>query len=161
MAKKYTVLQFADRLEKLGKNLNKAILPPFRKNLKVMQRALFAEYWKSPFAARIWNWRQEKFSKKGGPSVKLGTRRTRRYARWSASESAYVAQINVSGLAAKLEHGGRLRRHVLWGRKGDIRTPGVPVPRMPIFDRLIEGKLWPRTVDDISKDFWKFVEREL
>jgi hypothetical protein len=159
MARTYTILQFADRMEKLAKNLNKAILPPFRENLKVMQRALYAEYWKSPFAARIWKWRQNKWNLKGGPAVKLGSRRRRSYARWSASQGAYTARINISGLAAMLEEGGRLRKHVFWG-KGS-REPGPPVPRRQVYERVIENKLFDKMVGDVEKDFWKFVEREL
>ncbi len=158
MAKKLTILQFADRLEVMKKGLNKAVLPPFRKNLKLMQRALYAEYWTNRFGARIWKWRQDKFGVKGGPSVKLGSRKRRSYARWSASNQAYIAQINIAGLAAKIEQGGKLRRHVIFGRA--VRS-GLPVPRNPHFDRVVENKLWPKTVDDISKSFWKFVERTL
>jgi hypothetical protein len=161
MARTYTVLQFADRLEKLAKNLNKAILPPFRKDLKIMQRALYAEYWKNPFAARIWKWRQDKWNKKGGPAVKLGSRRRRSYGRWSASQGAYIAQINISGLAAMLEEGGRLRKHVFWGRKGDVRKPGLPVPRMPVYEHVVENKLFGTMVGHVEESFWKFVEREL
>jgi hypothetical protein len=162
MARTYTVLQFADRMEKLAKNLNKAILPPFRKNLKLMQRALAAEYWKQPFAARIWKWQRDvKGDPHGAPSIKLGTPKRRRYARWSPSEKAYIGKIWVFGLAAKMEIGGlRLRKHAFWGRK-DKRDPGLPVPRRPQWDRVVENRLWPNTVDDISDDFWKFVEREL
>jgi hypothetical protein len=137
MARTYTVLQFADRLEKLAKNLNKAILPPFRKDLKIMQRALYAEYWKNPFAARIWKWRQDKWNKKGGPAVKLGSRRRRSYGRWSAS------------------------KHVFWGRKGDVRKPGLPVPRMPVYEHVVENKLFGTMVGHVEESFWKFVEREL
>jgi hypothetical protein len=124
-----------------------------------MQKALYAEYWKNPFAARIWKWRQDKWSKKGGPSVKLGARRRRSYGRWSASQGAYIAQINISGLAAKLEEGGKLRRHVFWG-KGS-RKPGLPVPRRQIYERVVENKLFGQMVGDVEKEFWKFVEREL
>lgn len=163
MAKKYTVLQYADRLEKLAKGVKKTVVPPFRRNLKIMQRALSAEYWKSPFAARIWKWQRDvKGDAKAKPSVKLGSPKRRSYVRWSHSEGAFIGKIHVLGLAAKLEHGGRLRRHVFWdSSRKRSRTPGLPVPRRPVFDRVVENKLWPRTVDDISKDFWKFVEREL
>lgn len=153
-----TVLQYADRIEKISKGLNKAILPPFRKNLKIMQRALYAEYWSNKFGARIWEWRQNKFNLKGGPSVKLGSRKRRSYARWSQSNQAYIAQINVSGMAAKMETGGSLRRHVVFGRSV---LPGQKVPRHQVFDRVVENKLWPTTVDDISESFWKFVEQTL
>jgi hypothetical protein len=164
MARTYTILQFTDRLEVLAKGLNKAILPPFRGNLKIMQKALYAEYWKNPFAARIWKWRQDKWSKKGGPSVKLGTRRRRSYGRWSASQGAYIAQINISGLAAMLEEGGTLRKHVFWGkgsRKPGLRKPGLPVPRMPVYGRVVENKLFGTMVGHVEESFWKFVEKEL
>jgi hypothetical protein len=149
MAKTYTVLQFADRLEKLSKNLNKAILPPFRKDLKIMQRALYAEYWKNPFAARIWKWTEGKFAwttsgrsggsvftgRKSGPAVRLGKRKRgrRQLARWSHSEGAYIAQINISGLAA----------------------------RMPVYERVVENRLFGEMVGHVEEKFWKFVEREL
>jgi hypothetical protein len=163
MAAKLTILQFADRLEKIAtpKQLNKAILPPFRKGLKVMQKALYAEYWSNKFGARIWKWRQDKFSRKGGPSVKLGTRRRRSYARWSQSNQAYIAQIVISGLAAKMEEGGRLRRHVPYGRESAAYSPGLSVPANRNFDKVVERKLWGKTVDDIAVSFGKFVERTL
>lgn len=170
---KYTILQYADRVERLAKGLNKAILPPFRRNLKIMQRALYAEYWESPFGERIWKWTTHKFAwttssrsggsvftgRKSGPSVKLGSGRRRRYARWSASEGAYKGQINIEGMAAMMELGGRLRKHVFWG-KGE-REPGLAVPRHEVYERVVENKLWDRAVDDISEDFWKYVEQEL
>jgi hypothetical protein len=158
MAKKYTILQFADRLEKIAtpKQLNKAILPPFRKGLKIMQRALYAEYWSNRFGARIWRWQINKFGK-GGPSVKLGSRRRRSYARWSSSESAYVGRIIVSGMAAKMEEGGNLRRHVPYGREELARSPGLPVPRSPTFERVVERTLWGY----IAESFGRFVERTL
>ncbi len=159
MAKKLTILQFADRLELMAKGLNKAVLPPFRENLKVMQRALYKHYWSNRFGARIWKWRQDKFGVKGGPSVKLGTRKRRSYARWSASNSAWIAQIRISGMAAMMETGGgRLRRHVIFGRA--VRG-GQQVPKDPFYDRIVEKEQWPRTIDDVSKSFWKFVERTL
>jgi hypothetical protein len=161
MAKTLTILQFADRIEVMAKGLNKAILPPFRKNLKIMQRALFAEYWSNRFGARIWKWRQGKFNRKGGPSVKLGTRKRRSYARWSASESAYIARIVISGLAAKMEEGGKLRRHVPYGRESRAYSPGLSVPTSPKFTRVIENKLWDKNVNDVSESFWKFVDRTL
>lgn len=170
---KYTILQFADRVERLAKNLNKAILPPFRRDLKIMQRALYAEYWESPFGARIWKWTTHKFmwttsarsgasiltGRKSGPSVHLGKGSRRKYARWSVSQGAYIGQLNIEGMAAKMELGGRLRKHVFWN-KGE-REPGVGVPRHRRYEKVIENKLFPRLVDNVSKDFWKFVEREL
>lgn len=158
MARQLTILQFANRIEKVAKGLNKAVLPPFRKNLKIMQRALYAEYWSNEFAARIWKWRQEKFNLKGGPAVKLGTGRRRSYARWSQSSSAWLAAIKLKGMVAMMETGGgRLRRHVIFGWA--VRTPGQRVPKMPVYDRVVENKLWDRNVNDISESFWKFVER--
>ncbi|UCD59030.1 MAG: hypothetical protein JSV16_08015 [Candidatus Hydrogenedentota bacterium] len=158
MARQLTILQFADRIEMMAKGLNKAVLPRFRKNLKIMQRALYAEYWENKFGARIWKWRQEKFNLKGGPSVKLGAGRRRSYARWSASSSAWLAQIRISGMAAMMETGGgRLRRHVIFGKAE--RKPGQQVPQMPVYDRVVESKLWDKNVDDVSESFWKFVER--
>jgi hypothetical protein len=177
MPLKLTILQLTDRLEKIAKvkELNRAILPPFRKNLKIMQRALFAEYWSNRFGARIWRWTTKKFAwttsgrsggsvftgRKSGPAVKLGTRKRRQYARWSHTQGAYIAQINIEGLAAKMELGGRLRRHVPYGRESAAYKPGLRVPTNRKFDRVVEQKLWPRTVEDISRDFWKFIERTL
>jgi len=61
-------------------------------------------------------------------------------------------------MTAKIESGGRLRRHSFWGRSD--RKPGVVVPRRPVFDRVIKRQ-WGRTVDEISKSFWKFVDRQV
>lgn len=159
MASKLTVLQYADRLNTIAKGLNKAVLPPFRKNLKIMQKALYKHYWSNKFGARIWKWRQEKFNLTGGPSVKLGTRRRRAYARWSASNSAWIAQINIGGMAAMMETGGgRLRRHVIFGRA--VRE-GQQVPKSSFYNRVVEREQWPRTVNDISESFWKYVDRTL
>ncbi len=153
----YTILQYRDRLKKLTKDLNKAIKPPFRKGQKLMRDELIDEYWDSEFGERIWEWRKRKWGAEGGPAVKLGKGRKPKYPRWSASNQAYVAPINVTGLAAKIESGGgRLERHEFWGRSS--RRPGVVVPRRPVFDRVID-KQWDRTVDDISKAFWQFVDR--
>jgi hypothetical protein len=60
-------------------------------------------------------------------------------------------------MAAMMETGGgRLRRHVIFGRG---EREGQRVPRMPVFDRVVERKLWDRNVDDISESFWRFVDR--
>lgn len=173
MARQVTILQYGDRLVKLSKGLNKAVLPPFRKNLKIMQRALYAEYWKNKFAARIWKWTEEAFSwttssrsgasiftgRTSGPSVKLGTRKRRSYARWSQSNSAWIAQIRISGMAAMMETGGgRLRRHVVFGR---AVLKGQLLPALPVYDRVVERKLWAKNVNDVSESFWKFVDRTL
>ena len=155
MARAYTILQYRDRLKVLKKDLNRAIQKPFRKGQKTMQSALMAEYWKSDFGARIWKWRQRKFGVKGGPSVKLGGGRRRKLARWSGSEGAWVAPITVKGMAASMEDGGRLRRHVFWGRGS--REPGMVVPAHRVFDRVVE-KNFDKTVDEMSKGFWKFVD---
>jgi hypothetical protein len=164
MATKLTILQFTDRLEKIAtpRQLNKAILPPFRKGLKVMQQALAAEYWSNVFGRRIWEWQRDaKGDRKAGPSLKLGTRKRRRYARWSQSEGAYIGKIHILGLAAKMELGGRLRRHVPYGREERAYSPGLHVPMSPKYASVVENKLWDRTVDDISDSFGKFVERTL
>ncbi len=162
MAKKYTVEQFRARLEEIAspRKLSRAITPPFRKGVKIMQAALAAEYWSSRFGARIWLWqRNVKGDKKGGPSIKRG--KSRQVVRWSNSNQAYVGKLFVRGLAKKIEEGGRLRRHVPYGREKLAYSPGLNVPTRPIFDRLIEGKLWPITLGYIEKDFEKYVQRNL
>ncbi len=159
MAKKYTLDQYSGRIEMLVKGLGKVVKPPFRKNLKLMQRALMGEYWKVPFAARIWKWRQRKWNLKGGPSVKLGSTRRRSYARWSSSEKAWQGRIIVSGMAAKMETGGgRLRRHVIFGR---AEREGRRIPHKPAYERVVTNKLWDKNVNDIRKSYWDFIERTI
>lgn len=156
MPKTYSILAYSERLKKMKRELNKAIVPPFRQGQKVMRAALIAEYWREPFAERIWEWRRRKWNLKGGPSVKLGSGKRPKYPRYSQSNQAYVAPINVRGLAAKMETGGRLRRHSFWGRSS--RSPGAVVPRRRVYSRLID-KQFVRTVDYVSRSFWKFVRR--
>ncbi len=71
----YTIQQYREKLTKLKadkKGLNRAVQKPFRKKQKMIRSAIIAEYWQSDFAARIWKWRQDAFSVKGGPTVRLG-----------------------------------------------------------------------------------------
>jgi hypothetical protein len=157
MARTYTLPGFAEQLKKLSKDLGKAVLPPMRKHQKAIRGRLIAAYWDVPFGERIWEWRRRKFSVQGGPAVKLGTGRRPKNARWSRSEEAFIAPITVSGMAAKMEEGGRLRRHVLWGRQSDIRA-GLPVPRKAVMDRIIDDG-WDRAVKEISKSYRQFVDR--
>lgn len=154
-----TILRFADDLQKISKDLNKAVAKPFRDYMKLFQRALASEYWSVPFGKRIWEWQKNvKRDKKGAPSVKIGGRRRRHYARWSQSNEAFIATVWVFGLAAKIEEGGRLRRHDIFGRAE--RKPGVMVPRKPVLDR-IHRKLADKAIGELSDSFAKFVERTL
>ena len=155
MSRNYTILQYRDQLKVLKKDLNKAVQKPFRKWQKTIQSALIAEYFESDFGEMIWKWRQDAFSARGGPAVKLGSGRTRKLARYSTSEGAWVAPIVVRGLAAKIEEGGRLERHVFWGRGS--KSPGVVVPRRPVLDRVL-NKNFDKAVNDVSKSFWRFVD---
>ncbi len=160
MAKSYTPEQFAERLARIAdpKKLGSSITKPFRKHQKTIRAALIAEYWKHPLGSKIWKWRQDAFGVRGGPAVKLGTGRRPHYPRWSHTSQAYVAPITVTGMAAEIEEGGHLRRHVFWGRGS--RSPGAVLSRMAVFDQVVD-KEWERCVNDMSDSFWKFVERTL
>lgn len=78
--------------------------------------------------------------------------------RWSQTQTAYIAPIHVRGIAAKIEEGGNLDKHSIFGRAE--RVPGVVVSRRSILNRIVESN-FPRIVDDVSKSFNKFVERTL
>ena len=161
MAKKETIEQFTANMKKLSKDLNKAILPPFRWHLQTLQKALARGYWSVRFGERIWKWQKEvKGDPHGAPSIKIGSPGRRRYARWSSSENAFVGKVFVFGLAAKIEEGGdRLRKHVMWGRKEWI-SPGVMVPHHAVMDRVHE-QIANVSVRKMSEEFGKFVERTL
>ena len=139
------------------KKLGKSVMTPLRKGQRDIGYELKSYYWQHRLGGKIWKWRQEKFGVKGGPVVH--TRKKQR-TRWSASEQAYIAKIEVSGLAAKIEMGGRLERHEMWGRASLARTPGLMVSRKAILDRMIDS-FWPRIADNVQKSFNKFIERTL
>ena len=150
MARKYTILQYADQLEVLRKNLDKAILPPLRKGQRDIVKALKENYWKHPLGEKIWNWRKEKFLQpKSGPVVR------RKRARYSHTNQAYIAQVDVEGLAATIESGGRLRRHNVFGRA--IIKPGAVVSRRSALDNIVDRR-FPQVVDDASKAFGELVD---
>lgn len=150
MARKYSILQFADKLEVLRKNLDKAILPPLRKGQRDIQKSLKEHYWRHPLGKKIWNWRKEKFLQpKSGPVV------NRKRARYSHTNEAFIAQIDVEGLAATIEHGGRLRRHNIFGRA--IRKPGAVVSRRSGLDNIIDRR-FGKIVDDASRAFASYVD---
>ncbi len=160
MARSYTIFQYAEQLQQLRsakRGMNKAIRTPLKKWQKIMQRALIDEYAQSEFGERIWEWRRRKFGVEGGPAVKLGPRYKRpKYPRWSASEQAYIAPLWVYGLAAQIERGGTLRRHVFWGRGS--RKPGVVVPRRPVFDRVYD-KLAMLAIRETGDAFYDYVKK--
>lgn len=156
----YTIPQYQAKLKELRANkkgLNAAIQKPFRKKQKLIQSALIAEYWKSPVGAHVWKWRQDAFSVKGGPTVKLGPGKKRKLAAWDRSSGAWVALLNIpeGTLAAAVEGGGRLKSHVFWNRGS--REPGMVVPAMPVFNRVID-KNWSDTVKVIEEGFVKYVK---
>ena len=159
MAKKYTIEQFRQQLMQIAdpKRMGKSIMTPLRKGQRDIGKALKWAYWQHNLGGKVWEWRQKAFGIKGGPVVRT---RKRQRTRWSASEQAYIAKIEVAGLAAKIEMGGRLEIHKMWGRKSDARTPGVMVSRRPVLDRMIQA-YWPGTLDNVQKSFNRFIERTL
>jgi hypothetical protein len=157
MARKYTILQFADRLDVMRKGLEKAILPPLRKGQRDIVKALKEHYWRHDLAAKVWRWRRDKFLQpRSGPVVNRRASSLR--ARWSHSQAAYIAMIEVEGLAAKVEAGGRLRRHSIFGRS--VRTPGAVVSRRPALDNITDRR-FDQVVDDAQGSFNDFVDREV
>lgn len=162
MAKKYTVEEFRQRLMQIAdpKKLGKSVMTPLRKGQRDIGYELKSAYWQHRLGGKIWKWRQDKFGVKGGPVVR--TRKKQR-TRWSASERAYIAKIEVSGLAAKIEEGGRLEKHKFWnviGGRSDFRQPGVIVARKSILDRMIDS-FWPGIANNVQRSFNDFIERTL
>jgi hypothetical protein len=161
MAKKTTLPEFQANLQKMAKDLGKAIRKPFREHQIKLRNTLYGEYWKHPLASKIWRWRRAKWNAKGGPSVKLGPGRRPRYPRWSQSNQAWIAPIDVWGLAAKVEKGGRLNRST---KGGDRRSAGAglgtKIRRRPVFNRIVDRE-FDLTVRDVAESFGAFVERTL
>ena len=160
MAKKYDIEGYRKALMSIAdpKKLGKSVMTPLRKGQRDMGRYLKWHYWQHPLASKVWKWRNKKWSKyKGaGPVIKV---RKRQRTRWSPSQQAYIAPIFISGLAAKTEEGGNLRKHVMWGRASDVRK-GVMVSRKPAKDRVIDRE-WPKLVVNIEQSYRKFIERTL
>jgi hypothetical protein len=157
MAKKYDIEGFRKQLLKIvdKKKLGKAVMTPLRKGQRDIAGEVISHYWQHKLGRIIWEWRKEAFGVKSGPIV--FTRKKYR-TRWSSSQEAYIAQIHVEGMAALIQQGGKLRKHVIFGKAE--RTPGVIVSRKPALIRIRDQK-WPGIVRDVEISFAKFVDRTL
>ena len=91
---------------------------------------------------------------KSGPVVR--TKKKYR-ARWSNSEGSYIAPIHVEGLAAKIEDGGRLERHVVFGKA--VRA-GLVVHRRSALNRIVDEE-WGGILVKVEDSFGRFVEKTL
>jgi hypothetical protein len=157
MAKKYDIEGFRRQLMLIAdkKKLGKSIMTPLRKGQRDIAGQLISHYWSHRLGRIIWEWRKDAFGIKSGPMVFT---KKRYRTRWSGSENAYIAPIHVEGMAALIEQGGRLRKHVIFGRAE--RKPGVIVSRKPALNRILDRE-WPRITDEIAKSFSSFIERTL
>jgi hypothetical protein len=162
MATKRTIEEFRLRLNKIvdKKKLGKAVMDPLRKGQRKIAGEAIGAYWQHNLGRIIWEWRKRAFGIRSGPMVLTKKRYRTRY---SASQESYIAPLQVAGLAYKVEHGGRLEVHKVFG--GAIRgraefKPGVIVSRRPTIHGIIDRE-WPRIVDDAETSFYKFVERTL
>lgn len=159
MPRVYNPAEYLRRVRKLNRDLNKIFQKPMRVNQKRLRDALISQYWQVPFGARIWQWYRDNKGVKQNPGVRLGSRRRPELARWSASMRSFIAKVTIQGVAADMElGGGRLRRHVFWGR--GVREPGLEVPRSPKAERFFE-KYWQWTNPEIVREFDKFAKRTL
>jgi len=157
MAKKYTVEEFRQRLMAIAdpKKLGKSITTPLRKGQRDIGYELKKHYWNHKLGRIVWDWRTTKFGVRSGPVIKT---RKKYDTRWSNSERAYVAKVLISGLAAKIEEGGRLEVHKMWGKAE--RRPGVMVSRSSAKDRIIDQQ-WPGIIAAIEESFGRFIEKTL
>jgi hypothetical protein len=170
MARAYTVDGFRIKLQGIAdrNRLGRAVMRPLRKGQRKIALELIRHYWKHKLARIIWEWRKGLGThtsarsgatfvmvQKSGPMVFT---KKRHRTRWSHSQKAYIAPIHVEGLAALVEAGGYLEKHVIFGRAE--RRPGLMVRRSPAISRITERE-WPGIVRDAEDSFAKFVDRIL
>ena len=158
MAKKYDIEGYRKALMSIAdpKKLGKSVMTPLRKGQRDIGYELKKHYWSHGLGSKVWKWRNEKWGRGGGPIVRT---RKRQRTRWSATQQAYIAPVFVSGLGGKIELGGNLRKHVMWGRASDVRK-GVMVSRKPAMDRIIDRE-WPKIVATVQTSFGRHIEQLL
>lgn len=153
MAKsKMTLREFQVRFHAVVKNLDRAIRAPIAKRQRQMRKELLVEYSQSELGQIIWQWRREAFGKRSRPLI----RNLR--ARWSRSQEAWVGGHDLRGLTSKIEEGGRLKRHVFWGKTH--RKPGVIVPRRSALKQVYD-KHEPLMLKDVAGALNEFFRKTI
>ena len=149
---KMTLDQFADRLKRASRDLDKAIKPVIGARMKLARKELREEITRGGLGRALW---AKGKSRTGKPKLIIKSRS----ARWSRSAQAWTASIGVSGVSAMIERGGRIKRHVIKPRESDgvlafqaagqtimtrrVDHPGAMVTRRPTLQRVMAKQVRP------------------
>jgi hypothetical protein len=157
--------QAAAALGSSARELSKRVLAPIRKGMRLVVRDSKRGYKNTSLGQALWG---RGVGKYGKPSLIVNNLRARR----STSQEAFVAGVQIVGMAAIMEEGGRTKAHPIRprqagalyfkGRSGRlIRAGAVEHPGSRIDRRNVAGPLFDRAVAQIERELADTMERTI